>query len=108
MTPRKIRAARCAAIVKVRRRSSKQGWNRTVDEGLRFNGPGPGTDALIKGRKSPELPDWGRVLASYGRFGYERKETRMKVKHWQDVINLIAGLWMIVSPWALAYQAESR
>jgi hypothetical protein len=32
----------------------------------------------------------------------------MKMKHWQDPVNLIAGLWMIVSPWALAYQAESR
>lgn len=31
-----------------------------------------------------------------------------KVKHWQDVGNLIAGIWMIVSPWALAYQAEPR
>jgi hypothetical protein len=32
----------------------------------------------------------------------------MKMKHWQDLISLIAGLWMIVSPWALAYQAEAR
>src|SRR5688500_18989135 len=32
----------------------------------------------------------------------------MKMKHWQDPISLIAGLWMIVSPWALAYQAEAR
>jgi hypothetical protein len=31
----------------------------------------------------------------------------MKMKHWQDPISLIAGLWMIVSPWALAYQAEA-
>jgi multisubunit Na+/H+ antiporter MnhC subunit len=32
----------------------------------------------------------------------------MKMKHWQDPISLIAGLWMMVSPWALAYQAEAR
>lgn len=32
----------------------------------------------------------------------------MRMKHWQDPINLVAGLWMIVSPWVLAYQAESR
>lgn len=32
----------------------------------------------------------------------------MKVKHWQDPTNLVAGLWMIVSPWVLAYQPESR
>jgi len=27
----------------------------------------------------------------------------MKMKHWQDPISLLAGLWMVVSPWALAY-----
>ena len=32
----------------------------------------------------------------------------IKVKHWQDPISLIAGLWMIASPWVLAYQSESR
>ena len=31
-----------------------------------------------------------------------------KVKHWQDPVNLVLGLWMIVSPWVLAYQAEPR
>lgn len=31
-----------------------------------------------------------------------------KVKHWQDVGNLVAGVWMIVSPWVLAYQAQPR
>ena len=31
-----------------------------------------------------------------------------KVKHWQDVGHLVAGVWMIVSPWVLAYQAETR
>ena len=32
----------------------------------------------------------------------------MKVKHWQDVLNLILGVWMLVSPWALAHQATTR
>lgn len=31
-----------------------------------------------------------------------------KVKHWQDPINLVAGLWMIASPWVLAYQTQSQ
>jgi hypothetical protein len=31
-----------------------------------------------------------------------------KIKHWQDPTNLVVGLWMIASPWVLAYQAESR
>jgi hypothetical protein len=32
----------------------------------------------------------------------------MKFKHWQDSVNLIVGLWMLASPWVLAYQAETR
>lgn len=32
----------------------------------------------------------------------------MKVKHWRDPISLIAGIWLAVSPWVLAYQAETR
>ena len=32
----------------------------------------------------------------------------MKVKHWQDSGNLIVGLWLLASPWVLAYQAEAR
>ena len=31
----------------------------------------------------------------------------MKVKHWQDPANLVLGLWMVISPWALSYQAEA-
>jgi len=27
-----------------------------------------------------------------------------KTKHWQDPTNLVLGLWMIASPWALGYQ----
>ena len=29
----------------------------------------------------------------------------VKMKHWQDPINLVLGLWMIASPWVLAYSA---
>lgn len=31
----------------------------------------------------------------------------MKMKHWQDPLSIIAGLWMIVSPWVLAHQAAA-
>jgi hypothetical protein len=31
-----------------------------------------------------------------------------KVKHWQDGVNVILGLWMVISPWVLAYQAQTR
>jgi SPW repeat len=27
----------------------------------------------------------------------------ISIKHWQDPVNLILGLWLIVSPWALKY-----
>ena len=30
------------------------------------------------------------------------------IKHWQDPVNLILGLWMVVSPWALTHQAETN
>jgi hypothetical protein len=32
----------------------------------------------------------------------------MKIKHWQDPVNLVIGLWMIAAPWLLAFQAETR
>ena len=28
------------------------------------------------------------------------------VKHWQDPVNLLLGLWLIASPWALGFSAE--
>lgn len=28
-------------------------------------------------------------------------------QHWRDVINLILGLWLIISPWALGYLADT-
>jgi hypothetical protein len=27
--------------------------------------------------------------------------------HWRDVVNLILGLWLVISPWALAYMMET-
>lgn len=30
----------------------------------------------------------------------------MRMKHWQDPVNLVLGLWMMASPWVLAYAAE--
>ena len=32
----------------------------------------------------------------------------MTVKHWQDPVNLVLGLWMLVSPWVLGHQAETN
>jgi hypothetical protein len=30
------------------------------------------------------------------------------VKHWQDPLNLILGVWMFVSPWALRYEDQAH
>ena len=30
-----------------------------------------------------------------------------KVKHWQDPVNLILGIWMLISPWVLNYSGEA-
>lgn len=30
------------------------------------------------------------------------------VTHWRDVANLVLGLWLAISPWALAYMTEAR
>jgi hypothetical protein len=32
----------------------------------------------------------------------------MSTRHWQDPINLILGLWVLISPWVLAYTASSN
>ena len=32
--------------------------------------------------------------------------TKATMKHWQDPVNLVLGLWLIVSPWILGFQAE--
>lgn len=29
------------------------------------------------------------------------------VKHWQDPVNLILGIWTLISPWALGFHATS-
>ncbi|MCS7100478.1 MAG: SPW repeat protein [Burkholderiaceae bacterium] len=31
----------------------------------------------------------------------------MTIKHWQDPVNLVLGVWMIVSPWLLSYAGEA-
>ena len=34
--------------------------------------------------------------------------TTQSMKHWQDPINLILGVWMVASPWVLAHQANMQ
>jgi heme/copper-type cytochrome/quinol oxidase subunit 3 len=29
-----------------------------------------------------------------------------QMKHWQDPVNAVLGVWLILSPWALGFQAE--
>ncbi len=29
------------------------------------------------------------------------------LKHWQDAVNAVIGVWMVVSPWALGYAGET-
>ena len=31
----------------------------------------------------------------------------LSIKHWQDPLNLVLGLWLIASPWVLSYSAET-
>lgn len=30
-----------------------------------------------------------------------------KLKHWQDPVSVLVGVWLIVSPWVLGFQGES-
>lgn len=30
-----------------------------------------------------------------------------RMKHWQDPINVLLGIWFVVSPWVLGFQASS-
>ena len=30
-----------------------------------------------------------------------------QLKHWQDVANLVLGVWLALSPWALGYQGDA-
>lgn len=30
-----------------------------------------------------------------------------KMKHWQDPVNIVLGLWLIASPWVLGYSADA-
>lgn len=29
-----------------------------------------------------------------------------KLKHWQDVVNMVIGVWLIMCPWVLGFSAE--
>ena len=31
----------------------------------------------------------------------------MRLKHWQDAVNAVLGVWLILSPWAMGYQGET-
>lgn len=31
----------------------------------------------------------------------------VSIKHWQDPLNIILGLWMAASPWVLGYSADT-
>lgn len=31
-----------------------------------------------------------------------------KMKHWQDPVNAIVGLWLMASPWVLAFDSEAK
>ena len=31
----------------------------------------------------------------------------MQMKHWQDPVNAIIGLWLLLSPWILGFQGET-
>jgi hypothetical protein len=31
----------------------------------------------------------------------------LQMKHWQDPVNAVIGLWLIVSPWILGFQGET-
>lgn len=31
-----------------------------------------------------------------------------QLKHWQDPVNAILGIWLIISPWALGFATTSR
>jgi hypothetical protein len=32
----------------------------------------------------------------------------MSARHWQDPVNLILGLWVLISPWVLGFTASSN
>lgn len=31
----------------------------------------------------------------------------LKMKHWQDAVNALLGVWLVLSPWVLGFSAES-
>jgi hypothetical protein len=41
--------------------------------------------------------------------GARRQEvkTMMRLKHWQDAVNAVLGVWLVLSPWAVGFQGET-
>lgn len=37
----------------------------------------------------------------------EEKIMTVRMKHWQDPVNLVLGLWTMASPWVLSYAFET-
>jgi hypothetical protein len=33
--------------------------------------------------------------------------TMKRLKHWQDVVNVVIGLWLLATPWAMGFSATS-
>ena len=31
----------------------------------------------------------------------------VQIKHWQDSVNAVLGVWLVLSPWALGFQSET-
>ena len=31
----------------------------------------------------------------------------LRLKHWQDAVNAVLGMWLVLSPWALGFQSET-
>jgi hypothetical protein len=31
----------------------------------------------------------------------------MRLKHWQDAVNAVLGVWLVLSPWAMGYVGET-
>jgi hypothetical protein len=49
--------------------------------------------------------DFGHSVAAISLEG--NTMAKPTIKHWQDPVNLVLGLWLLVSPWVLKYQTET-
>jgi hypothetical protein len=48
-----------------------------------------------------------RVTTVTCNFSEEEIMAIKSIKHWQDPVNLVLGLWLVASPWVLRFQAEA-